>query len=90
MVRGPRRRAELRKAVALFWTTRAEQGKEQGSKTGSNDTGSRSMVTGGKQMDGFVSLFAQIIESEGIAADAIDISATPPTNADTSSSVLDS
>jgi hypothetical protein len=31
------------------------------------------MVTGGKQMDGFVSLFAKIVEAEGIPSTAIDI-----------------
>jgi len=31
------------------------------------------MVTGGKQMDGFVSLFASIIEAEGIPASAINV-----------------
>ena len=31
------------------------------------------MVTGGKQLDGFISLFARIIEAEGIPKTAIDI-----------------
>jgi Restriction endonuclease XhoI len=34
------------------------------------------MVTGGRQMDGFVSLFARIVQDEGIAASAINIRAT--------------
>ena len=31
------------------------------------------MVTGGKQMDGFVSLFARIVQDEGIPASAINV-----------------
>ena len=57
-------RAELQQAVKGFWTTRALQGTAQGSRTGSKDAGARSMVTGGKQMDGFISLFAGIIQSD--------------------------
>jgi hypothetical protein len=34
------------------------------------------MVTGGKQMNGFVSLFASIIEAEGIPASAVNVRAT--------------
>jgi len=34
------------------------------------------MVTGGKQMDGFVSLFASIVEAEGIPASAINVRRT--------------
>jgi hypothetical protein len=64
---------ELRRAVAAFWETRNSQGKAQGGTTGAKDAGNRSMVTGGKQMDGFVSLFAHIVEAEGIPASAINI-----------------
>jgi hypothetical protein len=49
-----------------FWNTRTSQGNRQGGKSGTKDAGARSMVTGGKQMDGFVSLFASIVEAEGI------------------------
>ncbi len=31
------------------------------------------MVTGGKQMEGFVSLFARIVQAEGIPASAINV-----------------
>lgn len=64
---------ELQNAVAQFWNTRTSQGKAQGGKTGAKDAGNRSMVTGGKQMDGFVSIFARIIQGEGIPATAIDV-----------------
>jgi hypothetical protein len=67
---------ELQHAVAHFWNTRKNQGTTQGGSTGAKDAGNRSMVTGGKQMDGFVSLFARIVEAEGIPASAIDIKDT--------------
>lgn len=66
----------LRRAVALFWKTRASQGKRQGEKSGTKDAGTRSMVTGGKQMDGFVSLFANIVKAEGIPASAVNVRET--------------
>ena len=64
---------DLRRAVAHFWNTRASQGRRQGGKSGAKDAGARSMVTGGKQMDGFVSLFAGIVEAEGIPASAVNV-----------------
>jgi hypothetical protein len=66
----------LRRAVAHFWKTRTSQGKRQGGKSGTKDSGARSMVTGGKQMDGFVSLFARIVVAEGIPASAVNVRAT--------------
>ena len=63
--------AALRQAISQFWKTRHDQGRAQGTKTGAKDAGSRSMVTGGKQMDGFAVLFARVIKGEGIPADAI-------------------
>jgi hypothetical protein len=56
----------LRGAIRHFWHTRGRQGENQGSIGGQRDAGNRSMVTGGKQMDGFVGLFTQIIEEEGM------------------------
>jgi hypothetical protein len=61
----------LRRAITHFWETRSAQGEAQGTKSGAKDAGSRSMVTGGKQMDGLISLFASVIESEGISANAV-------------------
>ena len=40
-------------AVAHYWVTRKTQGERQKSK-GASDSGLRSAVTGGAQMDGFV------------------------------------
>jgi hypothetical protein len=56
----------VRKAIQHFWKTRTSQGSRQGVKTGTKDAGKRSMVTGGKQLDGFVELFANLIEEEGL------------------------
>lgn len=57
----------LAKAVAHFWSTRSKQGKAQGRSPGGRDYGSRSEVTGGAQMDGFVQLVAELISESGIA-----------------------
>jgi hypothetical protein len=57
---------KLRAAVKHFWETRTSQGKNQGQTTGTRDAGNRSMVTGGKQLDGFITLFAEMIEDEGM------------------------
>src|SRR5450759_30649 len=51
MALDPELEGKLRKAIRHFWTTRETQAKKQGSKTGA-----RTAVTGGRQMDGFVSL----------------------------------
>lgn len=53
------------KAVAHYWQTRATQRKKQ-EKSGKADQGSRSAVTGGAHMDGFVTLFANLIVQGGI------------------------
>lgn len=55
------------KAVRTFWTTRNIQQMQQGKSSGAKDYGSRSAVTGGAQLDGFVRLFAEIIADAGIA-----------------------
>ena len=53
-------------AVAHFWRTRMKQGDSQGSTTGVKDTGGRSAVTGGAQLDGFIRLLASILEDAGL------------------------
>ena len=68
--------ASLHEAIAFFWKTRSRQGSAQGAKTGQKDDGNRQNVTGGKQLDGFVELFARMIESEGIPQSAIHVKAT--------------
>lgn len=54
------------KAVAYYWITRKEQHQRQIS-NGHSDQGSRSAVTGGAQMDGFIRLFKDIIIEAGIS-----------------------
>jgi len=56
----------LSKAVVHFWKTRKRQEKRQGIKTGKKDQGSRSAVTGGAQLDGFIKLVREILEEAGI------------------------
>jgi len=55
------------KAVTLYWMTRTGQRDKQ-LQSGKADYGSRSAVTGGAQMDGFVDLFTEIIVSAGVPA----------------------
>jgi hypothetical protein len=57
---------KLRKAIIHFWTTREAQAQRQGSKTGSRDAGARTAVTGGRQMDGFVSLVRDYLCENGL------------------------
>ncbi len=61
---------EVAKAVAFYWKTRKTQKAKQ-IKGGKSDAGLRSAVTGGAQLDGFVSLFAKIIQEAGIAPECI-------------------
>ena len=53
------------KAVSHYWGTRSAQRKKQ-EQSGKADQGSRSAVTGGAQMDGFIDLFADLISQAGI------------------------
>lgn len=55
----------LREAVRRFWRTRSSQGRRQGA-GGTKDKGSRSMVTGGKQLDGFRDLAISALTNAGI------------------------
>lgn len=52
----------VRAAVRHFWKTRLKQGKT----TGKRDQGKRAAATGGKQLDGFVDLFAQLLAEAGV------------------------
>ena len=56
----------LRSAIRHFWTTRESQSEKQGTKTGSREAGSRTAVTGGRQMDGFVSLVRDYLCESGL------------------------
>jgi len=57
---------QISAAVEHFWKTRLKQYKNQGSATGKKDAGSRSAVTGGAQLDGFIRLLALILEDAGL------------------------
>jgi hypothetical protein len=63
-------------AVAHFWATRSNQDASQGSQSGSRDAGNRAAVTGGKQLDGFVNLLADLIEDEGMPRQCLHASKT--------------
>ncbi len=52
-------------AVSHYWLTREEQANKQ-KNSGRADQGLRSAVTGGAQMDGFISLITEIILEAGI------------------------
>ncbi|MGH9494532.1 MAG: PaeR7I family type II restriction endonuclease [Candidatus Sulfotelmatobacter sp.] len=56
----------LRRAIKHFWTTRETQAQKQGSTTGSRDSGDRAAVTGGRQMDGFISLLRYHLCNSGL------------------------
>lgn len=57
---------KLRSAVTQFWYSRETQAQKQGTKTGVRDAGSRTAVTGGSQMDGFVALMRDLLEESGV------------------------
>lgn len=57
---------QLRGAVRHFWSTRADQARRQAAAVGKKDAGDRSAVTGGKQMDGFVEIFCQLLHQAGV------------------------
>jgi len=66
MALNPDLEKRLRQAIKHFWATRESQGRKQGSKTGSRDAGARTAVTGGRQMDGFVSLVRDYLCENGL------------------------
>ena len=55
----------LAKAVSFYWKTRKRQAKRQ-ARSGRTDQGSRSTVTGGAQMDGFIELLTALIVAAGV------------------------
>lgn len=56
----------LKFAIKHFWGTREAQAQKQGSPSGSKDAGSRSAVTGGAQMNGFISLVRDLVCESGL------------------------
>lgn len=55
----------LKKAVAHFWKTRLKQLERQKA-SARKDQGARSAVTGGAQMDGFISLISDLVAVAGV------------------------
>lgn len=58
-------------AVRHFWQTRKHQGRKQGAASGRRDYGSRTEVTGGKHLDGFVTLLRNLLVESGLPDAAI-------------------
>jgi hypothetical protein len=56
----------LRRAIKHFWKVRGKQGKAQGAVSGVKDAGFRSAVTGGKHLDGFISLLQSVLIDAGL------------------------
>lgn len=54
-------RNRLSEAIQHFWKTRQKQADRQGTRSGARDSGSRTAVTGGKQLDGFVELLRDFL-----------------------------
>lgn len=57
---------QVREAVRHFWATRQQQAARQGGTSGVRDSGARSAVTGGAQMDGFVDLVRSVLRENGV------------------------
>ncbi len=58
-------------AVRHFWQTRTRQRKHQGTRTGRRDYGNRTAATGGKQLDGFSKLVADLLVERGLPESVI-------------------
>lgn len=67
---------QLQKAVRHFWKVRNQQDKKQGNSTGRRDAGSRSAVTGGKHLDGFINLLARLLAEAGLPDSSIHTAST--------------
>jgi hypothetical protein len=53
-------------AVQHFWSVRTHQHDRQGEGSGKKDLGNRSSVTGGKHLEGFITLFKGILIESGL------------------------
>lgn len=56
----------VRRAVRHFWRTRDRQARRQGVRSGQKDRGSRSAVTAGAHLDGFVELIRKLLLDAGL------------------------
>jgi len=57
--------------VKVFWETRELQREKQGLRTGRKDYGLRGSVTGGKQLDGFIFIFKELLKETGLSENSI-------------------
>lgn len=57
---------KLREAVRQFWLVRQAQSERQGGGRRGRDAGERAAVTGGQQMDGFVTLVREVLCEQGV------------------------
>ena len=64
------------KAVKHFWKVRTQQHESQGAITGIRDAGNRRAVTGGKHLNGFVKLLAELLSESGLPDYTIHTTAT--------------
>lgn len=59
--------ARLQAAIRHFWATRETQAQKQGGLSGTKDAGTRSAVTGGAQMNGFIDLVRELLSENGLS-----------------------
>lgn len=64
-------RERVATAVRHFWATRDRQRTSQGIKSGTRDHGSRGAVTGGKQLDGLITLINELLVDAGLSQHTI-------------------
>lgn len=57
---------KLKAAVRKFWELRTQQAESQGGEDGEKDRGDRGAVTGGKHLDGFRDLVAELLVASGL------------------------
>jgi hypothetical protein len=62
----PKLEQRLREAIRRFWRTRETQAQKQGVITRAKDTGARAAVTGGAQMNGFITLIRDLLCESGL------------------------
>lgn len=71
MIEPQRLDERIRAAIKHFWATRQSQSKRQAASATQRDVGARSAVTGGAQLDGFVSLVRELLIESGVPDSAI-------------------
>jgi hypothetical protein len=57
---------QIQGAIRYFWSTRESQARKQGLVTGTRDAGARAAVTGGAQMNGFITLVRDLLHKNGV------------------------